>query len=112
MGRQGGRGGRYREVYAQAKMDARSRAGLLQVERLENLGSLADGTQLGSLMRSRTEKWIYGGISTAIGVFALFPYFLPDGMLRPHLHENPIVVGILGAVALFLGGFIFGNGHS
>lgn len=56
-------------------------------------------------------KWIYGGIITAAGVFCLFPYFLPEGLLRSHLHENPIVVGVLGMASLVLGGWLFGNNN-
>lgn len=61
---------------------------------------------------TKMELRLYGAIASAFGLFAVFPYFLPDGMLREHLHENPVAVGALGIVLLFLGGFQFGRASS
>lgn len=62
-------------------------------------------------MSEKLELRISGGVATLLGLFVLFPYFLPEGMLRQHLHENPALVGPLGMASLLLGGYAFGYAH-
>ena len=62
-------------------------------------------------MTEKFEMRILGGIAILIGLFAGFPYFLPEGILRQHLHENPALVGPLGIAALLLGGYALGYAH-
>jgi hypothetical protein len=62
-------------------------------------------------MMTRRQAWAYGTVCIFLGAFSMFPYFLPDGMLRSHLHEYAPAVGLIGASEFILGGYMIGIGR-